>query len=506
MIRLDRHQEAAFWSELRTLFLLWRRQAGKSFTLGAWSFYRMGMLPDHLVILCSASIALGKEFVRKEAQVWRIFTQAYRELLLRRGDDPARLTTSADNDSGQLLDLDAISDLFQHQKLETRFYHSRTTYSRSVVAAPNPDTAVGWTGDVCLDEIGRIECLRELLEALGPIMTRNPLFRMRMATTISPDDTHYSREIHGVRPEQPDFIPAAAGTLYQSKSGYSIHRFDAYDAEIAAAAGAEGLKLYDDKTGAEITPERAPCAAALDKDAEDRNYFLKETTGVYCRHRRRRPHAFHDAGAKGQCVAEEHHHQRGDRRHPAPSCPRLDHAHATRPYRPTPGSRLRHRHHHEEEEQPLEHHPHAAKGPPVPRPAHRTLQDGRPRFRPGAHRPPALHAPPRPQGPRPQRTSTPATSASTPLRRRSLFPAGASPVHPIVSGETLDYRGGTITYKSLLGNELINTANDGYLALPPKDWIEKDWRLVKLDEGRFYADVDESGNHADTFDSTKLAK
>ena len=29
---------------------------------------------------------------------------------------------------------------------------------------------------------------------------------------------------------------------------------------------------------------------------------------------------------------------------------------------------------------------------------------------------------------------------------------------------------------------------------------------MKLDQGRFYAEVDPSGNHADTFDSTKLAK
>lgn len=79
-------------------------------------------------------------------------------------------------------------------------------------------------------------------------------------------------------------------------------------------------------------------------------------------------------------------------------------------------------------------------------------------------------------------------------------------MHLIVSGETLEHRGATITYKSLLGGELISTASDGYLALPPCDWLEKDWKLVKLDQGRFYAEVDPTGNHADTFDATKLAK
>jgi hypothetical protein len=499
LIRLDKHQETVFWSDLRTLFLLWRRQAGKSFTLGAWSFRRMAEVAGHLVVLCSASIALGKEWVFKEAQVWRIFTQAYRDLLAAQGAEAAKLTTGADDDQGRLLDIDAVADLFEHQKLETRLWHSRTVYSRSIVVAPNPDTAVGWTGDVGMDEVGRIECLKDLLEALGPIMTRHRHLMMRMATTISPDDAHISREIHGVRPEQPDFIPNAAGSFYTSKSGYIVHRFDAYDAALAAAAGSEGLKLYDDKTGAEVTPDEHR-AAALDKDAEDRNYFLKETLGGT---------AAIPAGVmtrcmnegRGKCLAVDITEAFGVDDIPrllpsewpdllAPTAPRLSLGYDI-----------------------------ATTTKKKSNPSSITLMQQMGllylarlivRFKtadPAVARAIIDHLLFRlPHGLKIRGLGVDASNEKFYAIETQKYFRGRLPVHLIVAGETLEHRGETITYKSLLGNDLINTATDGYLALPASDWLERDWRLVKLDQGRFYADVDGAGNHADTFDSTKLAK
>ncbi len=494
MIRLDPHQLAAFWCELRTLFLLWRRQAGKSFTLGAWSFHRMGMNPGHLVVLCSASISLGKEWIYKEAQVWQVFTQAYRDLLARQGAEAGQLKTAADDDKGRLLDIDAIADLFEHQKLETRLYHSHSVYSRSVVVAPNPDTAVGWTGDVGMDEVGRIECLKELLEAIGPILTRNPKFMMRLATTISPDDAHYSREIHGMRADQPEFPINAAGNFFLSKSGYMVHRFDAWDGMAA------GLKLYDDKTGAAMTPEEHR-ASALDKAAWDRNYAMLETAGGT---------AAIPAGVmtrcmnqgRGQCIGIDVTDKFGIDDIPMlfpadwrsvidPTAPRLGLGYDI-----------------------------ATTTKKKSNPSSITLMQQKGnlfiarlviRFK----------------------TADPAIAraiidymlvslSAISMRVRGLsvdasnerfyaietrkYFRGRLPVHLIVSGETLQFRGETITYKGYLGNDLINTAADGYLAVPPCDWLDQDWRLVKLDKGMFYAEVDASGNHADTFDSTKLAK
>lgn len=500
LIRLDPHQGAAFWSLARFLFLLWRRQAGKSFTLGAWSFYRMGTIANHLVVLCSASIALGKEWVLKEAIVWRAFTQAYRDLLARQGAEPGKLTCGiADDDKGRLLDIDAIADLFEHQKLETRLYHSRTSFSRSVVVAPNPDTAVGWTGDVGMDEVGRIENLREVIEAIGPILTRNPQFMLRMATTISPDDAHYSREIHGVPAEQGEFPINPAGNFFESKTGYLVHRFDAHDGYASACAGAESLRLYSMKSGKELTPEQHR-EEEPDKAAWDRNYGIEETTGGT---------AAIPAGVmtrcmnegRGKCVGVDITDNFGiddiPRILPAdwtsvldPNAPRLGLGYDI-----------------------------ATTTKKKSNPSSITLMQQKGlmylarlivRFKTGDPGVPwaivehILRL--LPYGLKVRGMSVDASNERFYAIKTQQHFRGRLPVHLIVSGETLEHRGETITYKSLLGGDLIATASDGYLALPPCDWIEKDWKLVKLDQGRFYAEVDSAGHHADSFDSTKLAK
>jgi hypothetical protein len=51
----------------------------------------------------------------------------------------------------------------------------------------------------------------------------------------------------------------------------------------------------------------------------------------------------------------------------------------------------------------------------------------------------------------------------------------------------------------------VNTAEDGRLLLPAESWLEKDLRSVKRAGGSFECEVDEDGNHGDTFDAIKLA-
>lgn len=260
IIRFRPYQEPAFWCQFRMLFLLWCRQKGKSFTLSSAALKRMMEVPDHLCIFVSASVNLGSEFVRKEAEVWRIVTEVFRK---RAVDGGLRLTTNAEDDKGQLLDIDAICDLFEHQKLETRIWHSRTSYSRSKVVAPNPDTAVGWTGDVYMDEVGRMPTLKDVFEALLPIMESNPQFRIWMATTPPPDDAHYSFEMF-LPPEQ-DFPISARGNWYDSPAGIPTHRVSCDDAYEC------GVTFFHPKTGDIITPDEHR-ALAFNKSAWDRNH------------------------------------------------------------------------------------------------------------------------------------------------------------------------------------------------------------------------------------------
>ena len=83
--------------------------------------------------------------------------------------------------------------------------------------------------------------------------------------------------------------------------------------------------------------------------------------------------------------------------------------------------------------------------------------------------------------------------------------AGTVPVELVVSSESITYRGEKMSVKTYLGNLYVNTILDGHLGLPDKAWVADDVRLVDREKGGFFARVDASGNHADTFDGTKLS-
>lgn len=268
LIQLRPYAKEPFWNDsLGIAFWIWRRQSGKSFTAAAKALRRMMQKRGLLSVFCSASVNLGVEFVRKEAVIWADILKKYRALAEANGK---KLTTSADNDKGALLDIDAISDLFEHQKLETRIWHDRTTYSRSIVVAPNPDTAVGWTGDIWLDEFGRMPEFKEVLEAVLPFMSSNPEFILLGITTPPPDDKHYSWEL--TIPKEEEFATNPSGNWYRSAAGYHCHRVDAWDSEAA------GVPMFDDVTRKPITPEEHR-ARAFDKEAWDRNFGLRFITG-----------------------------------------------------------------------------------------------------------------------------------------------------------------------------------------------------------------------------------
>jgi hypothetical protein len=268
IIQLRPYQDVAFDRMEGMMAYVWRRQSGKSFTLGCVALdWMMEAVCD--VIFASAAIRLGTENIRKEAEVWRIMTETLRGQIKAGGGYD--LTTNADNDKGELLDVDAIADLFEHQKLETRLWHNRSQCSRSLVVAPNPDTAVGWTGHVIMDEVGRIPDFRDVYEAMEPIVSANQNFRIRLATTPPPDDSHYSYELLAP-PAGSEFKPNEAGDFYESEAGLLVHRVDAWDGYEA------GVPLYNLKSREPQTPEEHR-ALAVDRTAWDRNYGLKFISG-----------------------------------------------------------------------------------------------------------------------------------------------------------------------------------------------------------------------------------
>lgn len=78
-------------------------------------------------------------------------------------------------------------------------------------------------------------------------------------------------------------------------------------------------------------------------------------------------------------------------------------------------------------------------------------------------------------------------------------------VIPVVSSESIEFQGKPMSYKAFLGNMIVNLLDDGRLALPALDWLERDFRSVQRAKGSFDAEVDKAGNHADCFDAVKLA-
>jgi hypothetical protein len=253
----------------RVTGLLARRQFGKTTTAGRISLKKMMRRPGHTVVFGSVKLDLGREIVRKEAEA----LQKAFALLADQAAAAETLLDVVDDEKGRSVakvNIDDWSDLYEHSRLEFRLYHSRTIYSRTKVVALTP-SAVGDTGDLILDEVGRVKNFQAVLEAVMPIISSNPEFRCIYTTTPPPDDSHPSFDL--LAPPIGAELPVnPRGNWYRSELGVWVLRITAWDAYV------DGVPLYDDDTGAPITPEESR-RRAPDKDAWDRNYGCKFVLG-----------------------------------------------------------------------------------------------------------------------------------------------------------------------------------------------------------------------------------
>lgn len=273
VIQFTAPQLEVFHSAHRMLWMLWRRQLGKSFLFGAKALDRCMERPDHMVCLVSGSILMGGELIEKEAILWRKLIDSMR---LAASSAGFKLRTNADDDKGQTLDVDAIADMFQHAKLECTVWHSNTNYSRTRVLSPNPATARGFSGDVLGDEVCFWPDFKATMDAVEPIISRRPDWIMWLASSPPADDTHPTFEI--LLPPTETFTPNAKGNWYYTNQedgseGYPVHRCDAHDARAA------GVHLYSLKTAGKILTIEEALAEAIDKESFRRNYLLNFIAG-----------------------------------------------------------------------------------------------------------------------------------------------------------------------------------------------------------------------------------
>jgi hypothetical protein len=265
---VDEHRISAF---------LTRRQYGKTTEAARIALKKMMRQAGHTVVFGSVKLDLGREIVRKESeQIQKAFKLTAEnaknaEKLLRLADTGASdKSGKREIEKAETISLDDFAELYEAQRLEFRLYHSRSVYSRTKVVALTPD-AVGETGDLILDEVGRVKKFREVWEAVKPIIASNPEFRCLLTTTPPPDDTHYSFELLAP-PIGRDLPINPKGNWYRSDLGVWVLRVTADDAY------ADGVMLYDDDTGAAISPEESR-RRDPDKDAWDRNYGVKFVIG-----------------------------------------------------------------------------------------------------------------------------------------------------------------------------------------------------------------------------------
>ena len=253
--------------QYRMLAFVARRQYGKTTAFANIAIKKMMKTRNHTVIFGSAKLNLSREIVRKEAYVMERGIAATTKALA------AGRFLIADANTNKIPDKlthDDFAELFEAQRLEFRYFHSRNIYSRTKVVALRPD-AVGETGDLMADEVGRVGNWREVYEAIEPIVQSNPQFRLLLSTTPPPDDSHYSFEqlaplpgtVFPVNPE---------GNVYESIHGVTVLRLDYHDAY------AEGIPIYDLKSGTPLDPATFR-ARQIDKEACDRNYGCIFVTG-----------------------------------------------------------------------------------------------------------------------------------------------------------------------------------------------------------------------------------
>jgi hypothetical protein len=474
--------------EYRLLAFLARRQYGKTTTFARIALKKMMKKRNHTVIFGSAKLNLSREIVRKEAE---ILQSAISSLVsdAKKGQGSLQVVDSETQKTPDKLTPDDFAGLFEAQRLEFRFYHTRSIYSRTKVVALLPDT-VGETGDLMCDEIGFVKNWREVWEAVSPIVASNPEFRVTLSTTPPPDDTHYAFEML-CPPVGLDFKPNPEGNLYESDMHVMVLRVDAFDAY------ADGVPLYDLQTGEALAPAESRKRES-NKDAWDRNYGVKFVIG--------------GIGACG-IMALDTAQQRGIGKcvHlPIDSDSDFDSAQHILLSKLGPGkiglgfdvaTTTK------EKSNPSALSVCEQTGIEYAFPVIMTWKTKDEQVAEERVRRVVETIAKRPDGGRAKRLCIDGTNEKYFASGLKKSLRALLPVEIVVGSETIEKPGyEPMTMKQFLGGELIGDLDDNHLTLPPERYIRNDWRLVKKERGALICEPDVDGLHGDTFDGCKLAR
>ncbi len=466
--------------------LLARRQYGKTTIASRIAMRKMMLIPGHTVVFGSVKLDLGREIVRKEGEAMR---QAIASLAEAAGDDV--LLSVVDGTTGKdtaKLKADDFSELYEAQRLEFRLYHSKSIYSRTKVVALTT-ASVGETGDLILDEVGRVKNFREVWEAVSPIIASNPDFRCVLTTTPPPDDAHYSYEL--LAPPIGIELPInPQGNWYKSDQGVWILRISAWD------AAANGVPLYDDDTGSPITPDESR-ARSHDKEAWDRNYgVIFRLGGTAAVGVLQLDSAQRRGVGKCACVVvdDDLDFDRAIaflKEHIGSGQAGIGFDVATTE---------------KEQSNPSSITVMERSGIEVVGVVTIVWKTADPAIAKARVRQVVQTVNSRPEGGRARRLAIDASNETYFATEVQTELCGLIPVELVKGGETVELPGQEpITKKALLGSRLVAVFDDNQITVAPERYIKSDMRLVRRDRGSFACEAGPNGEHGDTFDSHKLA-
>jgi phage FluMu gp28-like protein len=254
MVKFRAYQQNVFLDrESGILILHWSRQIGKSFTLASWAVDRLltqlQKYDSWLITVLSNSRDNGAEFVIKCQDVCNKLGMAMARPAVPIGD---AMVYNSQDDSPDLK--------YENMRMEVRItltVDGRERIGRIKVLAANPRTARGFSGDLILDEFAFHEDSNAIWEAAEPILSANPEFLCRIASTGNGKHNMFYRMASGNGPNN--------GSVFLSASGFKVCRV------TRSEAWKMGVKIYDPNTRKPIAPEEAR-KKALDKRAYDQNY------------------------------------------------------------------------------------------------------------------------------------------------------------------------------------------------------------------------------------------
>jgi hypothetical protein len=282
-LKLRTYQLPVFLFRGKFLLVEFARQTGKSFTLANWAVARMlerlSKNQSWLIVVISNSRANGVEFGQKISDVLTTVKEV--DSFLREEPDAV---TDGDREAlgGDPIE---VEDFFQ--RMELRIGNRR---GRILVLAASPRTARGFSGDLILDEFAFHEHAERIWDAAEPIISANPDFVVRIASTHNGDGTLFNRWIK--EGKLPSFSVRRSDAWHMGRG--SKQHLDAFadrwrkldpkacEAWLARSGGEAQPqdrivigslhRINEDGTPAEVTPEEREAEAGFERQTYRQNY------------------------------------------------------------------------------------------------------------------------------------------------------------------------------------------------------------------------------------------